>query len=458
MKPTDLINIKITYGSERALNYSLAIEELLEDCCSIAEKGKPSGFKRLQRAIKKYPTVPEFKYFLTYWYLVRDEDEKAFKWNQRIVKAHPEFLIARIDLADKYLQRFMPEKVVELFNESFDLKQLFPKLKEIHVVDALMFLDIACKYFIQLRNFERAEIYLERMVDLDPKSQLTQNCISLLMVERILKRKEEEESIYSVETAPPPETFKTTPPNFTHRQIELLYETNELSQSDLNYLYALPRESLIKDLEMVIKDGWERYSYFLYETEIEEENTYFVFHAIMLLAALKATESYPVILEFLSQNDELIEFHLDYFTTEYIWQVHYDLGQKQIDRLLDFMKKPKIDTFSKTEISVAIVQMLLHNKITREQALAFYEEILLFFLEATLEDEVIDATLIGLIIGDIIDVKLSELKDLMYKLYEKDYVDTTVNGPWQSVKNELEDKSSVIEALERERNIAYTLE
>src|SRR5690625_904766 len=194
MTPNELINIKITYSPDRELKYSYAIEELLEKNSVIADKGKSSDFKRLQRVIKKYPAIPEFKFFLTHWYLSKDEDEKAFKWNQGAVKRHPNFLIAKLYLASQYLDRSQPEKALELFNEAFDLKKNFPELKEIHLSEAKLFLNIVCRYYTQIGDFDLAEVYLERLVDLDPDSPLTENCNNLLIMERILQRKEEEES------------------------------------------------------------------------------------------------------------------------------------------------------------------------------------------------------------------------------------------------------------------------
>lgn len=456
MKPADLINMNISYDSEFGSGYSFAFEELLNEYFFIAEKGKRSGRRQLKRKIKQYPTVPEFKFFLAHWYWVRGEQEKSFRWSQVIVKRHPNFLIARIILANQYLERFQSKEVLKLFDVSFDLGRCFPELTEIHVSEAILFLDLVCRYYIQTEEFDRAEIYLKCVEELSPKSPFVEHCKKLLLFEQMMLKHKFQVNAYNVKTAPPPETTKTTPPIFTHKEINVLYEANVLSQSNLNKLYALPRESLIKDLEKVIQDGWERYSYFLSEYKISKENTYFIFHAMMMLAELKATESYPIILKFLSQNDNLIDLYLGILATEYIWQVHYELGPGQIDRMLEFMKKPKIDAFSKTELSVALVQMLLHDKISREKALAFYEEVLLFFLEAKLEDEVIDCTLIGLIISNIIGLKLLELIDLIRKLYEKEYVDITVNGSWEVLIKKLETGTTRV-ARKREQITAYAL-
>lgn len=455
MKLIDLINIEITPDLEPEQRYSDTIENLLGEYIYIAEDGNASGFKRLQRIIKKYPRIPDFKHFLTIWYNERGEEEKAFNWTQRVVARHPEFLLAWISLADGYLNRSQPEKVWELFDGSFDLKKHFPERKKIHISHALLFLDLVCRYYIQVRNFDLATIYWKHLAEIGRGSSLANRCFELLMIEQVMHKKNS--SVYSVKTIPATETTKTAPPVFNHKEIELLYLDDTLSKYELNKLYALPRESLIKDLERVIQDGWERYFYFMNNDKLKEENSYFVIHAMMMLAELKATESYPVIFEFLSQNKELIGFYLGYYLTEHIWQVHYALGQNQLDQMVEFMKKPKVDTYSKTEISEAWIQMLLCNIISKEQAEAFYEEVLHFFLEATPEDEVIDDNLIALIIRDMIDVKMMKHLNLIQMLYEKNYVNTTVTGSWQQVVNELETDPSTIEAWKRERNEEYVV-
>ena len=95
--------------------------------------------------------------------------------------------------------------------------------------------------------------------------------------------------------------------------------------------------------------------------------------------------------------------------------------------------KPGIDTYAKTAVSMTLSQMVLHQPELREEIVAIYYEVFTRFVEATLDDDIIDSEFLGLAISDTIDCGLRELLPIIKELYDKHYVSIGINGDYNEV-------------------------
>ena len=85
-------------------------------------------------------------------------------------------------------------------------------------------------------------------------------------------------------------------------------------------------------------------------------------------------------------------------------------------------------------VSEAISQMYFHEVKSKTETLGFFKKILTGFLEANLNDNLIDSNLIGLLISDCIDIELRELLPLIKQLYEKGYVNEMIVINYEEVE------------------------
>ena len=109
----------------------------------------------------------------------------------------------------------------------------------------------------------------------------------------------------------------------------------------LEAILALPRTSLIKDLEEVLDEAIRNFDDYdkLYE-EVPPETLFLApAHAIFLLGELGAIEALPVVNRFLEQDRDTLDFWLGDLLTEEIWQSLYKLAQADIVQLLPFISQ-----------------------------------------------------------------------------------------------------------------------
>lgn len=405
-------------------------------------KGKSGTADRLIKLIGKNPRNPQVKNLLTSYYLVIGEPEKAYAFNRKTIEAHPDYFFGKLNLAQEHIYNNEHEKIVEVLGLDFDLAQLYPERDTFHVSEAMGILKFAVIYYSHLKEFEKAEAFIEQMKAIDEDDFEVENAEEILFAEvldQVANRsKAEAEKSIDVEVPEQKVTTKMQKPKFNHPEIEILYHYDvNIPVDKLEQLLLLPRVTLMEDLVSVINDGIERYTYFYDDQEVSEEETFFVFHAINLLAELKAVEQLPVVLHLLKQSEELIDFYLGMYLTENIWLSIYILGNEQLHVLEDFMKSPGIHTFSKTAVSEAIMQISFEGIERKNEVIECYSSILKFYLKADLKDNVIDSNLIGHIISDIIDIQGEELLPKITELYNLGYVSEEVCGDLEAVEHNL---------------------
>ena len=80
---------------------------------------------KLLRLINQYPEIPQFKNFLSLYYAINGNHEKAFETNSELLKQFPDYLYALLNLANFYLAKDEPEKVPGVLGATMELSDLF---------------------------------------------------------------------------------------------------------------------------------------------------------------------------------------------------------------------------------------------------------------------------------------------------------------------------------------------
>jgi len=230
-------------------------------------------------------------------------------------------------------------------------------------------------------------------------------------------------------------------PNFQNKAINFLYKSNE--EIDYNILKEIlnsDRESTIEDLNKVLKDSINRFSYFSNKSlgaDFTPNDSFFLLHALFLLGELKATESLENVFQILSQDYDFVDFYIGDFLTEHLDLVLYKIGNKKLDRFKEFVLKPGIDPYIKGVASQMAALIAFHQPERREEIIAWYREIFEFFLANTEEEDVFDSNLIGLMVADLIDIRAEELLSEIEELFDKNMVDVGVCGDMIDVEEEI---------------------
>lgn len=211
-------------------------------------------------------------------------------------------------------------------------------------------------------------------------------------------------------------------PSFNHPEILNLYlHGTKIPEDILQQIIALPKESVIADLEKILLDAIDRYDYFSNEDWDDNRNN-FALHAICLLAELDAKESFPKILAFLESNEDIVDYWLNEHLFVTLWHPIYRLGQNHLELIKSFLINRNITVFAKTSVSAALVQMVLQIPEKRNEIIEIYREILEYYKNHPVERDSEEAEFLTCIVEDTAKSGLSELKPLIEKLYNKRFV------------------------------------
>lgn len=404
-------------------------------------KNNKKMIDQLTQLIIQYPTVPLLKNFLSVAYNAQGNFEKAVEVNNWLLAEHPDYLFAKINQANDFINKGEFEKVPEILGVAMEIKQLYPERDLFHISEVTTFYKLAIRYYAAIDNLELAENRMKILREIAPNHPDTKQAelyLFTLLMKKGSERFEEEnkQRITPKVIKSVGKTGANNAPEFNHPEILSLYQYGMHIPHDIfRKIIALPRATLIEDLDRVLLDAVERYGYFS-ELKYGEETHFFVIHALFLLTEINAYESLPKILSFLDSDNEFLDLWLGDHITDTLWRCIYRLGFPNTEILKRFLLQPGIETYSKVAISDALCQMVLHCPEKREEILNLYLEVFTGFAEVTNENNLIDTEFMGLAVGDVIDCNLPELLPVIKILFDKGYVANGINGDYKKTEKE----------------------
>tara|TARA_R110002050_G_scaffold47065_1_gene110216 strand:+ start:240 stop:1808 length:1569 start_codon:yes stop_codon:yes gene_type:complete len=418
----------------------------LEQFHKLALKGKRSSVQKLVNAIERYPNNPQLKNYLSVLYGQLNDTKKMHETNKWIIAEHPNYLFGKLNLANEYYFKQDYHKMPEVLGSTMELKALYPDRNTFHLNEVISFYKCAILYFTAIGDIEQAEIRYDIMQKLAPDSAdiefASRQIIAATMKAGQARFEEEEKTRISATTRSQEIKIIKNAPNFNHEEIEWLYNHGlYIGEEKLNKILSLPKDTLINDLELVLLDSILRYGRFkkmFEESGWDEERMNFVVHAIYLLGELEATDSLETIFDVLGQSDEYFDLFLGDFLTSAIWEPIYKMAANDLEACKEFMSTPGIDTYARATIPDVLEQLAIHRPERRDEVLSWYADVIQFFLDSTLEDNVIDSDVIALLICNVIDIDGTELVPEIEQLFKRGLVSQGICGDWQAVKEAFE--------------------
>ena len=399
--------------------------------------------KRLKKLCVKYPHKPQFKNYLSAAYEKAGQTDQAVRVNQQIREVHPDYLFGKINVAAFHIKEGKLEEAKELLGEQPDLQQLEPEREVFHQTEVLAYYNNLIKYYRAKDDNKQAKKYLNILEEIAPdhpeamRHRLAMGFSFFEAMNAEYTRKVEARSYdTSIQTE--------EAPKLTHPEIEALYQQDMHIPYDLvKEILALPRATLIADLEKVMEDCIRRYEYFYEQADPEnggwdEKKFSFPLHAMYMLAELKSYSSLPKMWHVLRQGNELLEFWFSDLITEELWELFYILGKDQLELLKAYALEPNIYNYSRTLITTVVSQLAINETSRRPEVIAWFRDLFAHFLDNPEDEGIIDTEAIGLMVSDCLDFKGIELLNQIEQLCERDWVPVTMSGDFEEIKYELE--------------------
>lgn len=223
----------------------------------------------------------------------------------------------------------------------------------------------------------------------------------------------------------------------THSELEVIRNPAyiySLPREVIEQLLALPRESLIADLNHIILYELGRTCDTITDNMYQDSSNA-ITHALFLLGELKAAESLQTVLEILRQNNASLDFHFSDARTDTFLLTLYYVGRNQTDELLAFMKEPGLDSFARTYVPPVLALIAINEPDRRGEVIDWLRQLIGFLVANVADDTVFDATLAGSIPSVALDIKAEELLPDLKELYDTEQVDCMRCGDYAKVEN-----------------------
>jgi hypothetical protein len=411
-----------------------------------AIKGGKRIIQKLKNLIELHPNAPQLKNYLSVAYHESGMSEEAYELNRSLVTEHPAYLFGRLNLAFEYFNKKEYKRIPEMLGPLMELKELYPERDKFHIGEVTGFYKLAIMYYCATGNLEAAEARYNIMDEIAEEHPDTKEVAPHIVQARLKaaqQRMEEEEKtrISVVPQAPPRRTGLAARPAFNHPEIDWLYENGlRIGAGKLSTILALPRESLMDDLNAVLEDSMNRFDYFheIIETEgWQEETMNFLVHAIFLLGELRATQSLPLLLKTLGQGKEFLDLWYGDFLTGELWEPLFQLGSSQTELLKSFVLTPGTDTYARSLVCSSIAQMAHHKPGRKKEFTGWFKSLFTTLAAAKLEENIIDSDFIGLAICDAVELRDPEQLPSITVLYQRKYVAEGICGSLLDVARDM---------------------
>lgn len=226
-------------------------------------------------------------------------------------------------------------------------------------------------------------------------------------------------------------------PNLQHSELKALYQNDfSIPSGLLKEILQLPKVSLIEDLEEILEDAIRNYEFYEHAFDEKGDENKFLApaHAIFLLGELKAIESLPKLEYFFSQDEVFVDFWMGDLLTEELWLPFYKLAEKDILRLLPFIKKLGVDVYSKSPFAEAAFLHLVFRPEQKENLLPVYKELLYWLIDKAQEypDWNDHNDNLSNIVWDIIRNQTIELKPEVEVAIKANLVDELEADQWET--------------------------
>ena len=178
------------YGITHQLDKQLG--KLAVEC---QNKNNKKIIDQLTQLIIQYPTVPMLKNFLSVAYNAQGNFEKAVEVNNWLLAEHPDYLFAKINQANDFINNGEFEKVPEILGEAMEIRQLYPERDLFHISEVTIFYRLAIRYYAVINNLELAENRMKILREIAPHHPDTEHAehyLFALLMKKGSERYEEE--------------------------------------------------------------------------------------------------------------------------------------------------------------------------------------------------------------------------------------------------------------------------
>jgi SEC-C motif len=217
-------------------------------------------------------------------------------------------------------------------------------------------------------------------------------------------------------------------PTLNHQINEKLIFEDLLSSEDLETILSLEHLSLVQDLKNIIHFYLENEEEVINNEETYSDNA--IVYGLFMLKEIKAENQFDLIMKILELDEDTLDVWFGFNFTSFYWSLIVFYGENKLEVLKESLKHNKSEIFSNEQIALAILQIFFRNEEKHEIIRKYWTELLEYY--NNLSEEEVDPTYLAFFVSYIHrpnDYQMSLIKSL----YDKDFIDESVNGSFEEL-------------------------
>lgn len=236
--------------------------------------------------------------------------------------------------------------------------------------------------------------------------------------------------------------------NLTHQELQLLFnEENDtfLNKEDIDALLALPRETLVADLEHIVRSEIGKANRKIDANLMNEDCLGALTHALILLAELESEKSLDTVLEVMRQSPDFMDVMFGDTAPDILPYVLYHVGRNQLSVIFEYLKEPWLETFFKVfvfDMAKGIIQLQPER---RDELIGWWRDIMNWFVTQENNTGIFDGVLLGMMMFELEVVKAIELLPEMEQLFDTNKIDLEYTGDYDEIMKKIKSNTPSLE-------------
>ena len=244
-------------------------------------------------------------------------------------------------------------------------------------------------------------------------------------------------------------------PTLNNNILEKLFVSQIISDDQIKEILAFEKTLLITDLHAIIEFCSNYFDEIDYDSDEEIDDKishYLLIYSLFLLKEINAEDQLDLILDLLRWSEDKLDYWFYDLITEYYSSLVYHFGLIEIGKLVHFLKEEKIEIFCKEQVALALNQIYQHNPYSATIIADYWTELLEFYNNLSEDNENLDQTYLAFFVSYIAQPNEYQI-ELIRNLYEKGYIDYSVNGNFNDLFEIIEPKRKILSIFDVNKDI-----
>ena len=192
-------------------------------------------------------------------------------------------------------------------------------------------------------------------------------------------------------------------------------DVNALSPAEIYSSCAVvPQEILERDLRNFIFNIFVQY-----RKMSSECHSYRLWYALGIMEHFRMERCLDIVLEVLRQDLDFYDFYFGYLYETMLSAITYQLGQNQLDVLMDFMKEPGLLLMSKYRVVEAVAHIVIAHPDRRGEVMGWFGSLLDYYFDILKDqkNDICPTLLLDHVTACMMDIRGVETLPVLQKIY-----------------------------------------